>query len=49
MWIGRTIIKLYSVVISLIVQEDNIDWAGDIKAQGRVMGEAHAIRGILLL
>ena len=31
----------------LIVQEDNIDWAGDIKAQGRVMGEAHAIRGIL--
>lgn len=31
----------------LIVQEENIDWAGDIKAQGRVMGEAHAIRGIL--
>ena len=31
----------------LIVQEENIDWAGDIKAQGRVMGEAHTIRGIL--
>lgn len=31
----------------LIVQEENIDWAGDTKAQGRVMGEAHALRGIL--
>lgn len=31
----------------LIVQEENIDWAGNTQAQGRVMGEAHAIRGIL--
>lgn len=31
----------------LIAQEEHINWAGDTKSQGRVMGEAHAIRGIL--
>lgn len=31
----------------LIAQEENIDWGGDTRAQGRVMGEARALRGIL--
>ena len=31
----------------LITQEDNIDWGGDTGAQGRVIGEARTLRGIL--
>ncbi|MDO4164331.1 MAG: RagB/SusD family nutrient uptake outer membrane protein [Bacteroides sp.] len=31
----------------LITQEANINWGGDTAAQGRVIGEARAIRGIL--
>lgn len=31
----------------LISQEENINWGGDTKSQGRVMGEARALRGIL--
>ena len=31
----------------LIAREDNIDWGGDTGAQGRVIGEARTLRGIL--